>query len=341
MFQSARIKLTAWYLLIIMLISIAFSVVIFRMLSDELDRVARAQRIRIQHNFFNLQPIDPNFIVIDPDLIAETKGRILIFLTGIDLIIMGSSAIAGYFLAGRTLRPIQTMVDEQNEFITNASHELRTPLTSLKAELEVNLRNKKLTLGEARKIFQSNLEEVNNLQTLSDGLIKMTQYQNGRTPIPMSHISWETLATDAVKKTAKLAKQKYININTVMNDISFEGNNQMLTELLVILLDNAIKYSREKTAIELRAEKANDHVAIHIKDQGFGIHESDVPHIFNRFYRAEKSRSKTDTTGYGLGLAIAKQIIDSHNGTVKVESVFGVGTEFIIQLPLKQNLRLT
>jgi two-component system, OmpR family, sensor histidine kinase CiaH len=340
MFRSARIKLTAWYLLIIMLISISFSVTIYNTLSSELDRVERIQRLRIQHNIFGFDQPIPNPIIIDPDIITEAKGRVLIFLSGINLIILGSSALAGFFLAGRTLKPIKDMVDDQNQFITNASHELRTPLTTLRSEIEVNLRNHKLTLNEAKKILQSNLEEVNNLQVLSDGLIKMTQYQKGQNSIPLNDISLLDISADAVKKTLKIAAQKHIIIANRIHDEHIDGNDQMLTELLVIFLDNAIKYSPENTQIELNTLKIDGHIQISIKDQGVGIYEADLPHIFNRFYRADKSRTKTNTNGYGLGLSIAKQIVDRHKGTITVKSSIGTGTEFTITLPIKQQNRV-
>ncbi len=347
MFRSARIKLTAWYLLIIMLVSISFSVVVYKVLTSELDRVERVQRLRSE---FNLAPRLPEISTpslrdgltrpfrLDPDLIEETKRRLAIALALVNLAILGASALAGYFLAGRTLRPLAEMVDEQNRFISDASHELRTPLTSLKTEIEVNLRSNKLNLNEAKDLLKSNLEEVNNLQILSDGLIKLTQYRQKNNGLTFAQISLKETAEEAVKKVSTLAKNKSITIIDKVADQTIEGNRPALTEMFVIFLDNAIKYSPDLSKIKLSSERTDGSILIHIADEGFGIEGKDIPHLFDRFFRADKSRNKTEAAGYGLGLSIAKQIIERHNGSVNVKSKLGKGTTFTIRLPRHLNV---
>ena len=328
-----------------MLISISFSVAIYKVLVSELDRVERTQRLRIERRLperFRINPpsdirdeLPRSWLLVDPNLIEETKNRLKIILIMINLTILGASSVAGYFLAGRTLKPIAEMLDEQKRFIADASHELRTPLTSLKSEIEVNLRNKKLTLTESKKLMKSNLEEVNNLQVLTDGLIKLTQYQKGANGIPTTSVSLVSVVSEAVKRVTNLAKFKEIKIVNKAADYQIKGNQQALTELFVILLDNAIKYSPEKTKVILTSEKTDHQVLIRIADQGRGISEKDILHLFTRFYRADKSRAKSAVSGYGLGLAIAKQIIDKHNGSIKVESKPNQGSTFTVQIPAK------
>lgn len=340
MFHSARIKLTAWYLLIIMLISVFFSVAIYRVLTSELDRVERMQRLRIERNLPERPLIIQPPFRLDPDLIAETKNRLQLILAIINFAILGSSAIAGYFLAGRTLKPIKEMVDDQSRFITDASHELRTPLTSLKSEIEVNLRNKKLKLNEAKKLLESNLEEVNNLQVLSDGLIKLTQYQKEDNGLVVTKVSLASIIDEAIRKVANLAKNKNITIVNKTKDFALEGNRQTLVELFVIFLDNAIKYSPPHSKVKLTSEKTDGNVLINIADQGIGIDKKDISHLFDRFYRADKSRAKFGVAGYGLGLSIAKQIIDRHHGLIKVQSKPNKGSIFTVQLPVKHRPKL-
>lgn len=347
MFHFARVKLTAWYLLIIVGISLFFSAGIYRNFTFELDRVERAQRSRIERRFPQrfgidspLAPEDIRLFWLDPEVISETKKRLLINLGVINLTILVGSALAGYFLAGQTLRPINEMVEEQSRFITDASHELRTPLTSLKSEIEVNLRDKKLSLGQARSLLKSNLEEVNNLQILSDGLIRLTRYQKGKNGLIIARFSLGILIEEALKKVANLAKEKKIVINNKIADLSFEGDRQTIIELLVIFLDNAIKYSPKNSFVNLSSEKKDGFFTISIEDQGIGIEEKDIPHIFDRFFRTDKSRTKSEVQGYGLGLAIAKQIIERHHGSVKVQSQPGKGTIFTIQLPIRQKNKI-
>lgn len=336
MFQQARIKLTAWYLLIIMLISISFSLVIYRGLTAELERLERVERTRILRRQPNLLLAPPGMpaTFFDPDVVAETTNRIVLLLIGVNLLILGGSAVAGYFLAGRTLNPIAEMVSEQNRFITDASHELRTPLTSLKAAIEVNLRNKDLTVNEAKKILKSNLEDVNSLSMLSDGLIRLTQYKDDGSSLPVEDIKLTDVMKDATRRVSVLAKTKQIHIVNSVADTTIVGNATLLTELFVILLDNAIKYSPKKKTITVTGTKTDGHIHIHVTDQGIGIRARDIPHLFDRFFRADKSRTKTTISGYGLGLAIAKQIADRHKGTLQVESVLGKGSTFTVNLPV-------
>lgn len=342
MFQKARIKLTAWYLLIIILISISFSMAMYRALTSELDRVERAQRLRIERGLperFGIPPpLDGNdefrrFLSLDPDLIAETKNRLAISLVIINFVIFATSAGAGYFLAGRTLKPIKEMMEEQNRFVSDASHELRTPLTSLKSGIEVNLRDKKLTLNQAKMLLESNLEEVNSLQVLSDALIKLNQYQRGDNGFTISEMSLSTIIGEAIKKVSNLAKNKKITIENKTSDFLIKGDKKALTEVFVIFLDNAIKYSPKNTKVNLSSEKTDGHILIYITDQGMGISEKDIPHLFDRFYRADKSRTKSNVSGYGLGLSIAKQIINKHHGAIKVKSKLDKGTTFTVRLP--------
>ena len=339
MFRSARIKLTTWYLLIIMLISVSFSVAMYKVLTFELDRVERTHRLKIERGLPESFR-SPRPLLLDPELITETKNHLKIILTMINLAILGTSAVAGYFLAGRTLKPISEMLEEQNRFITDASHELRTPLTSLKSEIEVSLRDKKLTLAEAKELLTSNLEEANNLQVLSDGLIKLTQYQKGGNDLMVTAFSLASSVGEAIRKVAKLAKNKKITIMNKIIDYTIEGSESALTELFVIFLDNAIKYSPEHSKVNLTSEKTDGQVVIHIADQGMGISEEDIPHLFDRFYRADKSRAKSDAPGYGLGLSIARQIITRHHGSVKVRSIPNEGTTFTVQIPIKHSGKL-
>ncbi len=333
MFQKARIKLTSWYLLIIMLISISFSAAMYRALTFELDRVERIQRLRNEHFIPDFDRFTNRPPVLDPEIISETKWRIQIVLISVNVVVVIFSAAGGYFLAGRTLRPIKEMVDEQNRFVTDASHELRTPLTSLKSAIEVNLRDKKITLENAKKLLRSNLEDVNNLQTLSDGLIKLTQYRTDVNRTEFSKLFLPSLIDEAVKKVINIANNKKIIIASRVPDINVSGSKPELMELFVIFLDNAIKYSPIATKINITAEKTDGHVRINIEDHGIGIRKEDLPHIFERFYRADKSRTKTESSGYGLGLSIAQVIVKKHHGIISIQSKVNKGTKLTVILP--------
>jgi signal transduction histidine kinase len=334
MFQKARIKLTVWYLLIIMLVSIAFSLVIYLGINGELGRFERLQDLRVRREQQLMLPVPPPPEIhgLDLEAIAAARTRLTIILILTNLGIFVAAGFAGYFLAGRTLRPIKDMLDEQNRFITDASHELRTPLTSLKTSIEVNLRNKNLTINQAKNLIQSNLEDVEYLRVLSDGLLRLAYYQEPNGNMLFEKVSLKEIAENAVDKVKALALDNKIKINSRIENLEIHGDKKSLTELLVILLDNAIKYGKQNSSVKINTLKEDGKVIISVSDNGIGIDEKDLPHIFDRFYRAEKSRSKENVSGYGLGLSIAKKIVELHNGLITVESKKGEGTAFMVAL---------
>jgi two-component system, OmpR family, sensor histidine kinase CiaH len=340
MFERARLKLTAWYLLIIMTISLLFSFAIYSSIDTELHRFERMQ-IKFeaklpQTQVFQLHSPDHfiRFVRPDPEIIDKARQRLIFALALINISVLLFAGAAGHFLAGRTLRPIKKMVDEQHRFITDASHELRTPITSLRSEIEVGLRNKKLTLSDAKKLLQSNLEEVIHLHTLSDNLLELAQ--NGKIVDPghFERFSLVTLIDKAIKKVEPLATKKQITINSQITETTLLGTQDRLLEVFVILLDNAIKYSPKKSGIIISSKSKKGTVSISVIDQGVGIAKEDLPHIFERFFRVSKSRDKTKVSGYGLGLAIAKKIVEAHSGTIQVRSKQAKGTTFTINLPI-------
>lgn len=331
MFNKARLKLTAWYLLIIMFISIAFSLVIYQGLMGEVRRFSRMQRLRIER-ILPPYPVQPFFA--DEDLITEIQQRIIIELGIINIIIFITSGALSFFLAGKTLHPIQEMVEEQNRFISDASHEFRTPLTALKSSLEVNLRDKNLSIEEAKKIMSENIKDVNDLQRLSDSLLQLSQYEKPQTDYNFEKVSLKQLINESVKKTETLAKNKNINIKNSTINVNINGNKYGLIDLFVTLLDNAVKYSDEKTTVVISTKKIDKSVAITIKDQGIGIDKKDIPQLFNRFYRSDAARSKKEVNGYGLGLSIAKKIVDQHKGSIIIESKLKKGTMVTVRLPI-------
>lgn len=200
----------------------------------------------------------------------------------------------------------------------------------MRTEIEVNLRDEKLDLPTARKLLESNIEEIDRLNKLSNALLKLAHHQQEE-KIHFEKVSLEEAIVASYEKVETVAHKKSIEFKNKLENFYISGNKENLVELFVIILDNSIKYSPEKSIISIDLYGDKRFVYAKIKDQGIGIKASDLPHIFERFYRADHSRSKIKTEGYGLGLAIAKQIIDFHKGCIKVSSKPGQGTEFIIK----------
>ncbi|NCO65322.1 MAG: hypothetical protein COW32_02475 [Candidatus Aquicultor secundus] len=352
MFHSARLKLTVWYLLSIMAISILFSLVVFQGATFEISRGLRIQALRnaagqrppqdLFHHPLERDPGSPMIRelapggALDNQLFEEARRRVALQLLSFNGVIFVLAGLAGYFLAGRTLKPIENMVDEQKRFVSDASHELRTPLTAMRTEVEVALRDKDFDTPYARDVLTSNLEEIDKLQQLSDSLLILGRYQNTASKSNFAEVSLSNVVEEARQNVKTLANHKDIEIQGTIDDISVEADSDSLAKLLTILLDNAIKYSHQNGKIIVRAYPVKNKVAVSVQDFGAGIRAGDLPYIFKRFYRAEASRTKTKVEGYGLGLSIAKTIVDMHNGTIDVESIPDKGTTFTVTLPRKQ-----
>ncbi len=351
MFKSARIKLAGWFLLVTAAVVVFFSGIIYLSLSQDLERGFRGTgagmvlKLResaspppLHSNFFDL-PVETREEISDyfNQNLAIAKSNILRRIIFIDVIILSFSAVLGYFLAGKILAPIEEAMIKQKRFVADASHELRTPLTALKTGTEVVLRDKKLTIGKAKKTLQDNLEEVDNLSFLVSRLLSLTRYQENGQILEKSTFSLEELIESANKKIILLAKKKKINLKLKLASGKISADRMALEEALLVFLDNAVKYTPPGGNVLVKTKKIGNSWQILIKDSGIGIDEQDLPHIFERFWRADLARQKGTQDGYGLGLALAKEIIDLHQGKIGVESRVGKGTTFTITL-LQKNV---
>ncbi len=334
MFHSALVRLTLWYLLIIMALSLLFSLLLYQVSTAEFNR--ELQRATALQNAPYFAPRGfAEFSRLRTIQIEESKQHIRFNLLYFNLVILAAGGTASYFLAKRTLQPIEAALEAQNRFTADASHELRTPLTAMKAEIEVALRDTSLSLKNSKELLQSNLEEVNKLQSLVNGLLTLAHSRKKPTLHDQVSLSVGDLITLATTKVAPLAKKKDITIDVSGQSGEITGDQQKLVELMTILLDNAIKYSPAKTIIHVRTHLTPKSVTIEVQDQGEGIATGDIPYIFDRFYRSDTSRTKQRHDGYGLGLAIAKQIVESHQGKIVVESTRTQGSVFRVTLPIQ------
>lgn len=340
MFKSARVKLTAWYLLIIFVISVSFSVVIFQVLVSEVERFDRLQRLRMERRYVRPYdyitpsiPLLPQASYWDEDLVEETKTRLFIHLLAVNGSVVVLSGILGYILAGKTLSPIQSMVEDQHRFISDASHELKTPLTSLKIAFEVYLRDRHRTRSTADHLVKESIHEVNRLAMLSESLLQLSFYSHTPLPLPLQTVDLLELLTAVRHKLHSQAQEKQITIHLDGKKTTLRANQEGLFQVFFIMLDNAIKYSDPKTRITIKIRQTKTAVSIAFQDQGMGIEESAIPFIFRRFYRVDASRTSQGNAGYGLGLPIARSIVRKHHGQITVQSIVGKGSTFTVVLP--------
>ncbi|MFZ1721366.1 MAG: HAMP domain-containing sensor histidine kinase [Microgenomates group bacterium] len=334
LFISARLQLTAWYLLIVLLITGSVSAIVyFRTTYVIQQEYARIEQ-RILKDFQRIgQPESETPVerVLRADL-ALAKQQIFFQLLVVNGLIALLFAIAGYILSGKTLRPIQSILEEQQRLVADAAHELKTPITALKTSLEVNLMDKSLPVG-TRKILSENLEDIECLGMLTESLLKLARFEHQQ----LDHVVVELaqLTKQAVKQITPLATKKSIVIKSkgLKKKYPVVGDFGALLDLEILLLDNAIKYSASGTTVTISLIEHRRTIELNVTDQGIGISKEHLAHIFNRFYRVDSSRTQSRTGGYGLGLAIAKKIVTQHKAALYVKSSPDVGTIFSVNFP--------
>lgn len=333
LFRSATARLALSYLAIIMLMSIGFSTVFFFASAHELGRPPR------QYNAASQDTDDHPHIERDPlvreyleERAAEGRHVLLIRLVALNVITLAAGGMLSYYLARRTLEPIEANMEAQAQFVSDASHELRTPLTALQTTNEVALRKPKLPEAAARELIGHNVAEVAKLQALTDGLLRLAR-QDGK-DLARVPVSLQAISSDAINAFLGAAQDKRMAIEDATPDLKVLGDQPSLARAVGILLDNAIKYSPEKSKIIITGSRSGKHGLISVTDHGQGIATRDLPHIFDRFYRADQSRTSSYADGYGIGLALAKKIVHQHDGEIVATSTPGKGSIFTISLPL-------
>lgn len=342
MFKSAKIKLTAWYLLVIMFITISFSVLIYADFIRVTTRALKNHEARLEMKINEFpkpqRPMGGFQEPITEETLKEVRLKVITTLTLINISIFLIAGFLGYWLAGKTLKPIEQMTEKQKKFIADAAHEFKTPLTAMKTYLEVNLRNKSLTLEQSKEIIAESIKDIDSLSLLSTSLLEQIKNQKDNISLKFETINLKKVIETDIAKLNQTAIYKNIEINfhNKSNNINIKADEKSISQLITILLDNAIKFNKENGKINIEASNNKTSAIIKVIDTGIGISEKDLPHIFDRFYKADDSRTKINHNGFGLGLSIAKEIVDNHKGKITVKSNLNKGTTFIINLPLNK-----
>jgi signal transduction histidine kinase len=300
-FDKAILRLTAIYSGILIIICVGFSTIIY---------VGACHVIED-----NRRPLPDNLVwrEVMEEFIAERNKQIeenmLTHLMVVNVSIVLTGTIISYFGARQTLKPIHDNMEMQKQFIANASHELRTPLTNMSMENEVLLRDDTAKKDDYKKQIISNQEEVVALAKLTDQLLTLSKNE----PLPLENLQVEKIVEQVIDKIKPLADHKAIAIDNQIKTLSWSANHWALGEIILIMLDNAIKYSPEKSVITLQ----NEAHKIMIVDRGGGISKEDLPHLFERFYRADKAHH---SHGYGLGLSLAAHLASKQNLHLSAEN---------------------
>ncbi|KAL3947828.1 sensor histidine kinase [Lentilactobacillus hilgardii] len=271
---------------------------------------------------------------IDSDLLAIRGFRQSLLIT---LLVFWFLAIAvAYFLSKSSMNPILESWNRQKQFSANAAHELRTPLTVIQNQMEYMLTKPKATIIDQAEPISTTLDEVRHLQTLTNRLLMLARSDADIIQINRQNVSLQSWFDQVIKPYIDIANSQTKAMETYIR-VSGEGkiDEDLIRQLIIILLDNAIKYTPEGGTVTFTAEKIRDgRLKIEVKDTGPGISDNDKKHVFERFYRSDKSRN-AKTGGNGLGLAIAKWIVDEHKGTISVKDNHPNGTIFMVVVPIK------
>jgi signal transduction histidine kinase len=264
----------------------------------------------------------------------NTLSVILILLLGIGGLTLIGAGLGGLFLADRALEPARLAWANQQRFIGDAAHELRTPLTLLRADAEVLLRSREHLESEDAELLEDIVSETDHMSTLATNMLTLARLDNNSSHREHEVLNLVDLALAGVRRVQALADQSGISLQVESNDtVLVIGDPVLLEQALLVLLDNAIKYNHHDGRVTVRTAVKEKRALLEVSDTGIGIAAEHLPHMGERFYRVDKSRSR-EAGGTGLGLSIARSIAEVHGGTLKLTSIPDQGTTVSILLPL-------
>jgi heavy metal sensor kinase len=230
-----------------------------------------------------------------------------------------------------TFARLEDSFAQQKRFTSDASHELRTPLSVLIAETQTVL-SRERTAEEYREVLAGNLDTARQMKRLAEALLELARIDAGEVRQPGPPLDIGALADEVTARLLPLAKARHVSISRDGEPAITSGSPDRLGLVISNLLENAIHHGREGGAVVVTTRQDEDAVVLQVSDDGPGIAEEDLPHVFERFYRADKSRTGSQGR-YGLGLAICRGLVEAEGGTISVESQPGKGTCFTVKLP--------
>ncbi len=231
-------------------------------------------------------------------------------------------------LSGIAVNPVKTAWRKQKQFVADASHELKTPLTVILANNNIMLAHRESKIQDEIKWLQSTEEEAQHMKKLIDQMLFLAKSDSDDNNPELYDVNLSEIVEAATLNFEPIAFEQNVIISCdADSDICIKGDATLLTHLCHILIDNAIKYSHRNQAVTISLKKNGMNTVLSVNNKGNTIEKEEISHIFDRFYRSEKSRT---TKGYGLGLSIAQNIVTSMNGKITVESNQSKGTTFTV-----------
>lgn len=319
-YTTARRRLAVLYTIVFGSVILIFSGVVYKLFADDIheDMVSVYQNDQIDVEIINRHKTPLRNVVIALD------GGLLVFI-----------AVASYFLAGMALKPIQQVNEAEKRFIANASHELRTPIAILKTDMEVYLLDKDFP-KQFRAVFLGYLEEVNNMKYIVENMLTLFRFESKQVKLNREDFSLSQMVKQNIKRIGSYAQSHKVTIKTIIpKKVIINGDKFFIQQAYRNILKNAIEYSNKDGVVTVKVSEDRGKALIAIKDQGIGIPKMVLAKIFDRFQRSSLSAKKRGE-GVGLGLAIAKSIVEAHRGRINITSAENEGTEVEVYLPSKK-----
>ena len=231
---------------------------------------------------------------------------------------------------------LQAAFERQRQFTADASHELRTPLAVMRGDIEIALRRERKP-EDYRNVLTSNLEEIIRLSRLVEDLLMLARADVGQAVLQREPMDLDELCAQVIEYLTPLAEENEQRLRyhaPATSPLNVNADAQRIKQLLLNLLDNALKYTPAGGNITLTLTSEAPDAILTVADTGRGIPADDLPHIFDRFFRHSRSTSDKTVQGFGLGLSIVRWIVHSHGGKISAASTLGKGTKFTVRLPL-------
>ncbi|WP_340031451.1 HAMP domain-containing sensor histidine kinase [Paenibacillus sp. FSL K6-1122] len=236
------------------------------------------------------------------------------------------------YFANRSISPVREAFEKQKQFIGDASHELKTPLAIINTNADVLLANQEDTIANQAKWLHYIKSETERMTGLTNDLLYLTQMDDSRSTMIHAKFNMSDAVESIILPMEAVIFEKNISLDyNIEPNLTVHGNSEQIKQVILILLDNAVKYSGPKGAVNVTLQKQNNDVMLAVSNTGEGIAPEHLDRIFDRFYRTDSSRARKHG-GHGLGLAIARSIVDQHKGEVYARSVVGEGATFYVRL---------
>jgi signal transduction histidine kinase len=264
-------------------------------------------------------------------VVRETVNRLIFVLVPIGLVAIGLATVGGLFMSGRAMRPVQSAFEKQHKFIGDASHELKTPLTLIRADAEVVTRDP--ANPRAQKLINHLLDETDRMNTLLSDLLILARLDAGELALTRQPFNLAEVLTEIADRFSALATAEGVHLEVeIYGKLPASGDRERTSQVLVALLDNALRYTPSGGRITIEGKLSDDWVEALVSDTGPGIAPEHLPRIFDRFYRAEEARTREEG-GTGLGLAIARDLARAQGGDLTVSDTQEGGAVFRLKLP--------